>query len=134
MGSPRQAKNLADKVVQEILELKDSMTEVKGELYKFETMIQTGKYDDGWEVSDVRLHLKDLKEKFEKTEKSMKSKYETLGADSRLNLERLLGNKFLQLRVNALAVKQRLRDRLQQRKFELDGLERAYRKTTTNSK
>ena len=132
--SPRQAKNLADKVVQEILELKDSMTEVKGELYKFETMIQTGKYDDGWEVSDVRLHLKDLKEKFEKTEKSMKSKYETLGADSRLNLERLLGNKFLQLRVNALAVKQRLRNRLQQHKFELDGLERAYCKTATNSK
>ena len=99
------------------------MTEVKAELYKFETMIQTGKYDDGWEVSDVRLHLKDLKEKYEKTEKSSRSKYETLGADSCLNLEHLLGNKFLRLWVNALAVKQCLRNHLQQRKFELDGLE-----------
>ncbi|KIJ90232.1 hypothetical protein K443DRAFT_70394, partial [Laccaria amethystina LaAM-08-1] len=132
--NPRQAKNLADKVIQEILELKDSMTEVKAELYKFETMIQTGKYDDGWEVSDVRLHLEDLKEKYEKTGKSLKSKCDTLGAESRLNLERLLGNEFFRLRVNALAVKQRLRNRLQQRKFELDGLERAYRKTTTNTK
>lgn len=132
--SPRQAKNLADKIIQEVLELKDSMAEVKAELYNFETMIHTGKYDDGWEISDVRLHLKDLKEKYEKIEKSYKSKHDTLGADGRLNLERLLGNKFLRLRVNALAVKQRLRNRLQQRKFELDGLERAYRKTTTNSK
>ncbi|EDR02003.1 uncharacterized protein LACBIDRAFT_310171 [Laccaria bicolor S238N-H82] len=132
--SPRQAKNLADKVIQEILELKDSMTELKAELYKFETMIHKGKYDDGWEVSEVRLHPEDLKEKFEKTERSLKSKSDTLGADSHLNLERLLGNKFLRLRVNALAVKQHLRNCLQQRKFELDSLERAYRKTTTNTK
>ena len=110
------------------------MSGVKAELYKFETMVHTGKYDDGWEIADVRISISELKEKFTKIEKSMNTKRSTLGADGRLNLERLLGNKFLRLRVNALALKQRLRNRLQQRKFELDGLERAYRKTTTNSK
>ena len=132
--SPRQSKNLANKLIQEILELKDDMSGVKAELYKFETMVHTGKYDDGWEIADVRISINELKEKFTKIEKSMNTKRSTLGADGRLNLERLLGNKFLRLRVNALALKQRLRNRLQQRKFELDGLERAYRKTTTNSK
>ncbi|EDR14713.1 uncharacterized protein LACBIDRAFT_305654 [Laccaria bicolor S238N-H82] len=100
------------------------MSGVKAELYKLETMVHTGKYDDGWEIADVRLSINELKEKFTKIEKSINTKRNTLGADGRLNLERLLGNKFLRLHVNALALKQHLRNRLQQRKFELDSLER----------
>jgi hypothetical protein len=35
--------------------------------------------------------------------------------------------------MNALALKKRIRSRLSQRKFELDGLERAYRHATTSA-
>jgi hypothetical protein len=107
--SPRQSKNLADKVIQviqDILELKETMNETKAELYQFETMIQTSKYDDGWEISDVRLHLTELKGSYKKVDKSMKTKSTTMGADGWLNLEHLLGNKFLCLCASALALKQ----------------------------
>jgi hypothetical protein len=45
-----------------------------------------------------------------------------------------LNNKFLQQRMNALALKRRIRTHLCQRKFELDGLERAYRHATSANK
>ena len=57
-----------------------------------------------------------------------------LSVDGRLNLTKLLDNEFLKLRMKALALKQRIRDRLRQRKFELENLERAYRKTVNHLK
>ena len=129
---PRQSKNLADKLIEEIIQLKEDTDSCNKEIYKFEGMIQSGRYQDGWDVSEVRVILSELKEKCNKLERAYKSKREILGTDGRLRLDRLLGNKFLKVRINALALKKRLRTRLQQRKFELDGLERAYRKTNTN--
>jgi hypothetical protein len=52
-----------------------------------------------------------------------------LGVDDRLKLERLKNNVYLRIRMNALAVKHRLRGRIRQRKFEIEKLERAYRRT-----
>ena len=46
-----------------------------------------------------------------------------------LNLAVLRNDAFLRLRMNALALKQRIRDRLRQRKFEIDKLERSYRRS-----
>ncbi|KIJ59578.1 hypothetical protein HYDPIDRAFT_65682, partial [Hydnomerulius pinastri MD-312] len=48
---------------------------------------------------------------------------------ARARLRALQGNIFLQVCMNALAVKTRIRDRLRQRKFELERIERAYRQT-----
>lgn len=66
-------------------------------------------------VQDVRISVNRLKEKYPRIEKSMNIKHNALGADGQLNLEYLLGKKFLCLQVNALALKQHLQ-------FELDGL------------
>ena len=131
---PRQSKNLADKLIEEIIQLKEDTDLCNKEIYKFDSMIQSGRYQDGWDVSEVRVTLSELREKHNKLERAYKSKREVLGTDGRLRLDRLLGNKFLKIRINALALKKRLRTRLQQRKFELDGLERAYRKTNTNGR
>jgi len=54
--------------------------------------------------------------------------------DGRLNLAKLMGNAFLKQRMNALALKQRLRERLRHRKFELENVERAYRNTVNHAK
>ena len=131
---PRQSKNLADKLIEEIIQLKEDTESCNKEIYKFDGMIQSGRYQDGWDVSEVRVTLAELREKCSKLERAYKSKREVLGTDGRLRLDRLLGNKFLKVRINALALKKRLRTRLQQQKFELDGLERAYRKTNTNGR
>ena len=132
--NPRQAKNLADKIIEEILELKEQINLYKKEINQFENMIQSGNYQGEWDLAEVKLEIEELNEKCKKAEVARRTKHASLSVDGRLNLDRLLGNKFLQMRVNALALKKRLRNRLQQRKFEIDGLERAHRKTSTNGK
>jgi len=46
-----------------------------------------------------------------------------LGVREQADLRKLQHDVFLRLRMNALALKQRLRDRLRQRKFEIKRLE-----------
>ncbi|KAG2741772.1 hypothetical protein P692DRAFT_20750394, partial [Suillus brevipes Sb2] len=52
-----------------------------------------------------------------------------LGTEDKVNLEKMKKDLYLTVRLNALAVKTRIRDRLRQRKFELERLERSYRAT-----
>ncbi|KAG1723251.1 uncharacterized protein EDB91DRAFT_1087876 [Suillus paluster] len=52
-----------------------------------------------------------------------------LGISENADLQKLKKNVYLQVRMNAHALKIRLQDRLQQRKFELEKLERLYRNT-----
>jgi hypothetical protein len=44
-----------------------------------------------------------------------------------MTLQKLKADIFLQIRMNARALKTRIRDRLRQRKFEIERLERSYR-------
>ncbi|KZP19916.1 hypothetical protein FIBSPDRAFT_911217 [Athelia psychrophila] len=60
--------------------------------------------------------------------------FAALGIAESASLLRLKQSKFLQHRMNALAVKHRMRDKLRQRKFENERLERAYRRTINESK
>lgn len=55
--------------------------------------------------------------------------FAALGVAESASLIRLKQSKFLQQRMNALALKHRMRDKLRQRKFENERLERAYRRT-----
>ncbi|KAG0701127.1 hypothetical protein DFH29DRAFT_982844 [Suillus ampliporus] len=52
-----------------------------------------------------------------------------LGMEDKVNLEKMKKDIYLTVRLNALAVKTRIRDRLCQRKFELERLKRSYRAT-----
>lgn len=52
-----------------------------------------------------------------------------LGVEARTLLTDISTSDYLRLRMNARALKQRIRDRLRHRKFELERLERAYRVT-----
>jgi hypothetical protein len=49
--------------------------------------------------------------------------------EDKVNLEKMKKDIYLTVRLNALAIKTRIRDRLRQRKFELERLERSYRAT-----
>lgn len=89
--------------------------------------------DGSGDPQDLDLRLGELRIQRTKVMRSILNKRAALGVDERAELSRLSRSKFLQLRMNALALKQRIRDRLRQRKFELDRLERSYRQTV-NSK
>ena len=126
----RQSHKLADKIIHEVLTLKSSHDSYQTEISRYEEMLATGVYEHGMDIADVTLHLEDLQKKKILTRKAIDHKRASLDVDGRLSLQKLLNNKFLQVRMNALALKNRIRSRLRQRKFELEGLERAYRHTT----
>jgi hypothetical protein len=64
----------------------------------------------------------------EKAEGTLRRKEEALGVDEHEELEQLATSEYMRLRMNARALKLRLRERLRARKFEMDVVERAYRR------
>ena len=78
-------------------------------------------------VVDITERLRDSRTRLAATLKSIRAKTAALGVNDRANLRRLAGNKFLELRVNALALKLRIRERLRARAFERERLDQLYR-------
>lgn len=107
--------------------LEDCQKASKKELVDIERMLAIGVYEDATEAGsqqdEVQTRINSLTE-------TLKRKRSALGVTGKARLASLVGNQFLRLRMNARALKTRIRDRLRQRKFELDRLERAYRKTS----
>ncbi|KAF7969641.1 hypothetical protein HWV62_26779 [Athelia sp. TMB] len=86
---------------------------------------------DTFDVADL---LKDAETRLSRMQQLRNQKFKALGISEAAALNGLKNNNFLKTWMNALAVKQRLRDRLRQRKFELERLERSYRRTINDSK
>jgi hypothetical protein len=81
------------------------------------------------DVLDITVHSLECQRTCERLSALIRSKRDTLGVSEMAQLRRLKKNEFLQVKLNARAIKTRLRNRLRQRKFELERLERSYRQT-----
>lgn len=130
----RQSKYLANKEIDEILVLTANLNNYKEQAAEYEGMIQADVYEAGMDFTDAQAFLEELEDKIKKAQRLIVNKRSKLSVDGRLNLKKLVNDDFLRLRMNALALKQRIRDRLRNRKFELENLERAYRKTVNHLK
>ena len=95
-----------------------------------EAKLETGLDSNRVDMTEFTMLLNEAHAKASRIRTTLQRKQEALGVDARLDLQRLTNNAFLRLRMNARALKQRIRDRLRQRKFELERLERAYRVST----
>ncbi|EPS94432.1 hypothetical protein FOMPIDRAFT_128943 [Fomitopsis schrenkii] len=127
---PRQSKNHVAKTVEAILALQKSQASYDETIRKLEAQLLDGSGDP----QDLEVRLGELRTQRSKIITAVLRKRSALGVNERAQLSRLSRSKFLQLRLNARALKQRIRDRLRQRKFELDRLERSYRQTTSKHK
>jgi ABC-type cobalamin transport system ATPase subunit len=65
---------------------------------------------------------------FERAEGTLRRKEEVLDIDEHKELEQLATSEYMRLRMNARALKLRLQERLRARRFEMDVVERAYRR------
>ena len=130
----KQSKHLANIEIEGILALYKNIETYQENISKYETMLETGEFESGATATDIQVMLMEAEAKVKKQKTIIASRKAKLSVDGRLNLEKLLNNEFLKLRMNALALKQRIRDRLRQRKFELENLERSYRKTMNHMK
>jgi hypothetical protein len=79
------------------------------------------------DVVDIGVELQETRQGCIRLQEAIRRKRAGLGVRERTTLQRIQHDAFLQLRVNARAIKTRIRDRLRQRKFELERLERSYR-------
>lgn len=82
---------------------------------------------------DLSDQATETNQRLQRLQDLRRGKYNALGVSDTNYLGRLRDNVFLRSRMNALAIKQRLRDRLRQRKFELEKLERSYRRTVNGA-
>jgi hypothetical protein len=130
----RQSKNIANIAIKEILALYTAKKSFVMELGGLDDQLISGVYGDDMSVEDVLAARKAIMKKQGVIDANIKTKKKRLGVKDQEDLKKLMGNKFLQLKLNARALKQRLRDHLRNRKFELERLERAYRQTTSNGK
>lgn len=76
----------------------------------------------------MELQLETAKMSLRKVESNLTKKEQALGVKQRQEFRHLLNSPFLNKKMNARALKMRIRERLRSRKFELDRLERSYRK------
>ncbi|RDB23171.1 hypothetical protein Hypma_009676 [Hypsizygus marmoreus] len=127
----KQSKNNANLAVTNVMALISTRKSFQDNIAQLNLMLASGNYED-LEIEDLVSQRVATEANLEKIQNTIKKKRELLGVDGRANLAKLKNNKFLQVRMNASVLKNRIRTRLQDRKFELDRLERAYRQTTSN--
>ena len=130
----KKSKHLANIEIEGILALYKNIETYQEDISKYEIMLETGELESGTTAIEIQVMLTEVQGKVKKQKNIIANRKAKLSVDGRLNLEKLLNNEFLKLRMNALALKQRIRDRLRQRKFELENLERSYRKTMNHMK
>lgn len=81
-----------------------------------------------WEAATAELELESAIQALHKAQGRVTKTEDALGVDAKHQLRRLVKSPFLSKRMNARALKIRIRERLHSRKFELDRLERSYHK------
>ncbi|KAH9912541.1 uncharacterized protein B0H18DRAFT_1088385 [Fomitopsis serialis] len=130
--APKWSNNRVAKMVEAILALQKSQLSYDESIRGLEEQLLVGNSQIDYQQLD--LQLSEARGKRAQIVTSIMRKRAALGVDERAQLARLTKNKYLQLQMNACALKQRIQDRLHQRKFELDRFERSYRQTTNKHK
>ncbi|EIN03646.1 hypothetical protein PUNSTDRAFT_35949, partial [Punctularia strigosozonata HHB-11173 SS5] len=115
----RQRKNAADKDIDTVLNLDEVARGLEKKIKDLEGVIVSGHSDE-----TTRVELGEYERRLGHVKTSASRYRARMDVQERAKLEKLRGNKFLNLRVNGLAMKTRLRDRLRQRKFELSRMDR----------
>jgi hypothetical protein len=118
-----QSRDQAFHAINNILALEKSLTLLNENIRSLESQLMRNASVDG---SNVPQQLESSRLQHGRIVDSLRRKRAALGVDERAHLALLRQNDFLRIRMNARSLKRRIRDRLRQRKFELEKLERAY--------
>ncbi|KZP06311.1 hypothetical protein FIBSPDRAFT_914718 [Athelia psychrophila] len=128
--APRQSKKKATQAINAILALDDSIQAEQAAIARLQDSYGSSLVD----VVALQEALTRARAYLLKLQTDRHRKYVSLGVSQTTMLHKLKQSKYLLARMNALALKHRLRDRLRQRKFEMERLERSYRRTMNDIK
>ena len=128
-GYEGRSKNKGKQAVEAILALEEASEMQRKTITKLEALLVTSDLTD---TANLVQQLQDARQHSSNIEEGLRRKKAVLGVGEQANLVKLKQDLFLRLRMNALALKQRIRDRLRQRKFEIEKFERSYRHGTNH--
>ena len=122
-----QSKYAGDRALECILEMRSDITDIKEKLK--ELQCDHDKIDDKDEISWSASYdaISSLQDNLTSTQRKLRNMEKSLGITARQKLAKLKGDEFLRCRVNAHALKIRIRARLVAHKFERKKLEWAYK-------
>ncbi|KAF8078230.1 hypothetical protein FPV67DRAFT_1403470 [Lyophyllum atratum] len=130
---PRQSKTKGQQAVEEAIRLRKARDVLKDRVREFELVIlDADSAPDAF--ADAEMGLSRARELLSDANARIRTKEAALGVRARQELQTLVNSPFVSVRMNARALKVRLRDRLRFRKFELDRLERSFRKQVNDQK
>ncbi|KAJ2911998.1 hypothetical protein MD484_g8421, partial [Candolleomyces efflorescens] len=127
---PRASATLAKTSVKAILDMTGYLQALSAETRKVD--FQLGKGEGS--VDDLLSARLDLVSKKEQLEARIARKKQELGVSEAADLHKLLNSKYLQIRMQAKALKTRIQSKLRNRKFELERLNRVYHQASASER
>ncbi|KAG6913885.1 hypothetical protein DXG01_003711 [Tephrocybe rancida] len=128
-----QSRNTGKDAVKELIQLRETRDSLKKWQCEYDALIEDENTPVD-EYTEAKTELESVHSRLRELTAKIRDKQSALGVADRAQLEKLLNDPFLAARMNALALKQCLCDRLRSRKFELDQLERSFRKQVNDQK
>ncbi|KAJ3474207.1 hypothetical protein NLI96_g12591 [Meripilus lineatus] len=128
--APRRTQKEGQKAVEAILALQKLAETYRTE----ERELQKALFEGDNPIVETQEKLSAVRQARADIETRTKRLRSALGVDNRLRLDRLIKDQYLQLRMSARALKTRIRNRVRDRKFEFERLERAYRNVLNDKK
>ncbi|KAJ3733669.1 hypothetical protein DFJ43DRAFT_994490 [Lentinula guzmanii] len=130
---PRKSRSAAKTAIEEALRLRKARDTLRDSIKNLENIIIDGA-SEPYEIAEAEMELPNLRERLDKVHKHLVSKERALGVEGKSQYNHLASSPFITDRMNARALKVRLRQRLQARKFERDRLERTFRRQLNKRK
>ncbi|KAK7025348.1 hypothetical protein VNI00_016059 [Paramarasmius palmivorus] len=129
---PSQSQNSGKRAVLEVLQLRDAVARLQSALSNLEESLIAPNVAP-YVYLEIQAEIPLREQRLKDAKQKLRTKEMALGLSERQEVGRLVNSPFLKARMNALAVKTRLMERLRQRKFERDRLERTFRKQKTTN-
>ncbi|KAI5983957.1 hypothetical protein EDD15DRAFT_2390612 [Pisolithus albus] len=127
---PRHSSKAAENVILQIMETQKSLENYEARLEVLEKDLLHGVAD----MTDLNIQIAECHNKIMCFKQALQRQKTVLGMNGYANLAKIQNSAYLQLQMHALSIKKRIRDRLRQRKFELERLERSYRHTVSEQR
>ncbi|KAF7343583.1 hypothetical protein MSAN_01978800 [Mycena sanguinolenta] len=132
---PRRTQKAGEKAVEAVLLLQKGVETRKVQVRDLrQKFVDAASEEDPNAAILCEAELRGAEAALEKSEGLLRRKEAALGVQEKQELKKMAKSEYLRLRMNARALKLRLRERLRARKFELDAVERAYRRLVNDSK
>ncbi|KAJ8095882.1 hypothetical protein PM082_022781 [Marasmius tenuissimus] len=125
---PAQSKKKGRKAVEEVVRLRQAAHELEQTSSRL-TQSLANLQNDAYDHLDTMERLAKCREDIKRANQTLCQKEKLLGVKEKEEVRHLLESPYLRARMNALALKTRLMQKLRSRKFERDRIEHSFRKT-----